>query len=212
MNSKTIARLGIVIALVAVGFLIDSLITGIFALPVATAAGTLIVVLVICQKYDLLTAVLASTVFGILSFIRAYTLPNLFSVVMQNPLISVLPRIFIGFTCYLSFLGLKKLFNQKDFRKYIPYIISGAIGVITNTGLVLTARHLFYSELAFKNVIDTVIGIYFIIEFLCSILVVPTVSITLKRVSRNTDNKVLTESKSESDENDNPDKSKDIDT
>ncbi|MCL1901086.1 MAG: hypothetical protein FWG51_01675, partial [Firmicutes bacterium] len=123
---------------------------------------------------------------------------------MQNPLISVLPRICIGFTCYLSFLGFKKIFRQQDFRRYLPYIFSGAIGVITNTGLVLSMMFIFGHK-SLQEIWAIIITTNTLIEFLCCILVVPTVSMALKRVRRNIDNKndnILTDSKPD-DKNDN---------
>ena len=187
MNSKEIARYGIVAALVTVGILIDTLISS-FGLPINVAIGTIVIVLVICQSFDLKTAVFASTVFGILSLIRAFVFPNLTSPLFQKPLVSVLPRICIGFTCHLSFLGFKKIFKQKDFRLYLPYIFSGAIGVITNTALVLTMMSVVDNSMLAK-VIGIIISFNFLIEFLCGLMVVPTISRVLQRVRKNTDNK-----------------------
>jgi len=186
MNSKTIARYGIIAALVAVGIVIDTLISAFT--PVTIAAATLIIVLTICQSFDLKTAVFASTVFGILSLIRSYTIPNFISPAMQNPLISVLPRICIGFTCHLSLVGFKKIIPKKDFRLYLPYILSGAIGVITNTGLVLTMM-LIFDQTTLTKVIATILALNFWIEFLCAVLIVPTISRVTIRAKRNVDNK-----------------------
>lgn len=186
MNSKSkiIARFGIIAALITSGIVIDSLISAFT--PVTVAVATLVITLTICQVYDLKTAVFASTVFGILSFIRAYTIPFFLSPVMQNPLVSVLPRICIGFTCYSSLVVFKRIFTKKDLRINLPHAFSAAIGVITNTGLVFLMMSMFALS-TLKNAFTTMLAINFSIEFVCSILIVPTLSRATMRIRRNSD-------------------------
>lgn len=64
-------------------------------------------------------------IFGLTSFIRA-TVP-----IFKDPLVAILPRIFIGITTALVYFGLKKI------NEYVAVIVSAIIGTLTNTLLVL---------------------------------------------------------------------------
>ncbi len=67
-----------------------------------------------------------STIFGLFSFIQA-TVP-----LFKDPLIAILPRIFIGITAYFSYAGVKRI------NEYAALVIAAAVGTLTNTILVLT--------------------------------------------------------------------------
>jgi uncharacterized membrane protein len=72
-------------------------------------------------------------IFGIASLIQAAVAPNgPGDVIFTNPLISVLPRLFIGPVAWLAWMALKRWAP-------IGLIFSGAVGSLTNTVLVLGA-------------------------------------------------------------------------
>ena len=187
-KSKTIARFGIIAALIVAAISIDMAISA-AGLPVNIAAVTLTVVLVVCQINDLKTALFVSTLFGLSSFIGSYIIASPTAWYFQNPLISVFPRIVIGLTTYYSLKLFKKLFKKykNNVAKTIPYMVSGAVGVLTNTILVLTMMAVFDKDSTFAQIIATVILINFLIEILFGILVVPTVSRTVLHARRNVD-------------------------
>jgi len=63
-------------------------------------------------------------IFGIFSFISP-------AVPIKDPLVIVLPRLFIGVTAWATYIGLKRL------NEVVALIISAAVGTLTNTILVL---------------------------------------------------------------------------
>ena len=68
---------------------------------------------------------LVGLIFGLFSFLQA-TVP-----MFKDPLVAIVPRLFIGVTAYLTYAGLKRL-NQ-----YLALIVSATVGTLTNTLLVL---------------------------------------------------------------------------
>ncbi|HPU01632.1 MAG TPA: ECF transporter S component [Bacillota bacterium] len=64
-------------------------------------------------------------IFGLISFIRA-TLP-----MFSDPLVAILPRLFIGITAYLAYAATRKI------NPYLGYTLAGIVGTATNTVFVL---------------------------------------------------------------------------
>jgi len=67
------------------------------------------------------------TIFGIFSFLQATT------PLFKDPLVAILPRIFIGITAFYAYAGLKKA----KVNEYISLVVAGLVGTFTNTFLVL---------------------------------------------------------------------------
>lgn len=63
--------------------------------------------------------------FGIFSFFQA-TIP-----MFKDPLVAILPRIFIGITAWLTYIGLKRV------NEVVALAVSAVVGTLTNTVLVL---------------------------------------------------------------------------
>lgn len=68
---------------------------------------------------------LVGLIFGVFSFLNA-GIP-----LFADPLVAILPRIFIGVTAAYTYLGLKKV------NKLLALIVGAAVGTLTNTVLVL---------------------------------------------------------------------------
>lgn len=64
-------------------------------------------------------------IFGIFSFLQA-TVP-----LFKDPLVAILPRLFIGVTAYFTYAALKRA------NEYLALIVAAAVGTLTNTVLVL---------------------------------------------------------------------------
>ncbi|MCO7125654.1 ECF transporter S component [Sporolactobacillus shoreicorticis] len=81
-------------------------------------------------------------VWGMTTFIRAFTFPSspIAPIVFTNPLISVVPRILVGFVAGYLFLLLKKTKRSR----IICMSIAALFGSITNTVLVLGLIYIFY--------------------------------------------------------------------
>ncbi len=86
------------------------------------------------------------TIFGLFSFLQATT------PMFKDPLVAILPRIFIGITAFLAYAGLKKV----KVNEYIALIIAGLVGTFTNTLLVLgmaVLRHYMTVQVAITVII-----------------------------------------------------------
>lgn len=98
-------------------------------IPVPTAAGNATIMHVpaiiggIMEGW--LVGGIISTIFGLFSFINA-TVP-----MFKDPLVAILPRIFIGITAYFSYAALKGV------NEYVALIVAAVVGTLTNTILVL---------------------------------------------------------------------------
>jgi uncharacterized membrane protein len=68
------------------------------------------------------------TLFGVFSFLQA-TVP-----MFKDPLVAVLPRVFIGVTAWLAYTGLKGV------NEYLALVAAAVVGTLTNTvGVLLMA-------------------------------------------------------------------------
>lgn len=72
-----------------------------------------------------LVGLLIGFIFGLISFFRA-TLP-----MFSDPLVAILPRLFIGITAYLAYAATRKI------SPFLGYALAGIVGSVTNTVLVL---------------------------------------------------------------------------
>ena len=124
---------------------------------------------------------------GLLSMIRAYIQPTPFNIVFLNPVISVFPRLIVGFLSGMLFIFLSKKFSVK-----ISFAVTAGIGTISNTLLVLGSIYLFASETYAEalgisenlllGALATVAGTNGIIEMIASIIILPLIAIPLSKV------------------------------
>ncbi|MDF9408437.1 MAG: hypothetical protein A4E52_00928 [Pelotomaculum sp. PtaB.Bin013] len=70
--------------------------------------------------------ILVGAVFGVFSLLKAS------NPLFADPLVSIVPRLFIGLAAYLAFIGFKR------FNLYLAWIAAGILGTLTNTVLVLS--------------------------------------------------------------------------
>jgi len=116
--SGVLAAIAILLGVTRLGFI-----------PVPTAAGNATIMHVpaiiggIMEGW--LVGGIIGTIFGLFSFLQATT------PLFKDPLVAVLPRIFIGITTYFAYVGLKKV------NEYLALIVAAAVGTLTNTILVL---------------------------------------------------------------------------
>ncbi|MBQ9553187.1 MAG: ECF transporter S component [Clostridia bacterium] len=122
-------------------------------------------------------------VWGVTCLVRAFTNPLWLP--FTNPLISVLPRIFVGLVAGLVFAGLRKT----KLNKALCAAISAAAATLTNTVLVLSALYIFggmiqsYAQFfeMFKTIITTIISLNGGIELAAAILLVPAIYTPLSK-------------------------------
>ena len=128
-EGKALSVRKIVIAgvLAAVAILLG--VTRLGFIPVPTAAGNATIMHVpaiiggIMEGW--LVGGIIGTIFGLFSFLQATT------PLFKDPLVAILPRIFIGITTYFAYVGLKKI------NEYLALIVAAVVGTLTNTILVL---------------------------------------------------------------------------
>ncbi len=127
------------------------------------------------------------TIWGSLSLLRAFMQPTPFNIVFLNPLVSVLPRLIVGWVSAVLFLLLKNRLSKR-----LSYAITAGIGSLTNTVLVLGSIYLFASELyanalgipetALLGALGTVVITNGMIEVIASIIILPLIAIPLEKV------------------------------
>ena len=122
---------------------------------------------------------IGGTVFGVCSFLLSFMVGY---EAFYNPLISVLPRTLAGVAAYWILHGLTVLTKGK--QKDLVRGISAALSTIAHTVLVLGAMELFLQGGAFMDTVwQTIIGINFIFELICSILLVPVFVRVMKKTT-----------------------------
>lgn len=129
-------------------------------------------------------------VWGISSMIYAYSTPGLLNPLFYNPLIAVIPRIFVGLVASFVF----GLFKNKT-KIAARLCAAGIIGTLTNTILVLSALYVFGYDFLFKALnlshgatdpvltfILSLVTTNTLFEILIAAVVVPAVVIPLRRL------------------------------
>jgi len=143
------------------------------------AVVPLIAVILAADVCGLGMGAFAGTAFGIASLINAFLHPTVMSPMLYNPLVSIVPRMIIPITTYYSFRLMKKLLYKRsdEASTYIASTVSSAVGVVTNTGLVLSMMAAFnFGKVFGDKVIDAaffggLLGLNFLFEIsICSLL------------------------------------------
>lgn len=137
-----VAFVGVMFALIFVLFLLEGAISMflgttpcILSLPVAVA---------LCVYGDWKKSFIGGTLLGACSCIFCVIFAGGF-LPYANPMISILPRVFIGVTAYWTGFALTKLFKNSKSRYLkgvFPKAVAGAVGAITNTVLYLLSVYI----------------------------------------------------------------------
>ena len=180
-----VAFIGVMFALIFVLFLLEGSVLSplgmtacILSLPVAISLSI---------YDDWKKSFIGGTLLGVCSCVFCLIFASMF-IVYANPLISVLPRFFIGITAYWTYFGLSKLCNRaksKFVREMLPAGIAGIVGSITNTVLYLLAINIWSGDAmgAATQILQVAVSIYFPIELVACMLLVPTYVAVLKKIN-----------------------------
>lgn len=184
-RAHLIAFIGVMSALIFVLFLLEgTLLSGIgmtacvLSLPVAIALSI----------YDnWRKSFIGGTILGVCSCVFCLIFASLF-IFYANPLISVLPRCFIGITAYWTYFGLSRLFKNvknKFISDLLPAAIAGVVGSLTNTVLYLLAVNIWAGDImgALTQFVNVAVAIYFPIELVACMILVPTYVTVLRKIS-----------------------------
>ncbi len=174
--AHTVAFIGIMTALMAVVLTLETYVFIYFIKP-SPAFLSIPLFIALSMYGDWKRSFIGGTVFGccsfVLSFVVGYT-------VFYNPLISVLPRTITGVIGYFILHGLSVITKGK--AKDVIRAVSAALTVILHTVLVLGAMEIFAAGGAFFNTVwQTIIGVNFISEFVCAILLTPILIRVMKK-------------------------------
>lgn len=186
-----VAFIGVMFALIFVLFLLEGAVLSglgmtacILSLPVAIALSI---------YDDWKKSFVGGTLLGLASCLFCLIFASLF-IFYANPLICVLPRMFIGITAYWTYFGLSKLFKKvksKFVRESIPAAIAGIVGSLTNTVLYLLAVNIWAGNImgSLTALLTVAVSIYFPIELVACMILVPIYVAVLKKVNRSLINK-----------------------
>ena len=180
--SHTVAFIGVMTALMAVVLTLETYVFIYFIKP--SPAFLSIPLFISLSMYgDWKRSFIGGTVFGCcsfaLSFIVGYT-------VFYNPLISILPRTIAGVAGYFILHGLTVLFKGKS--KEGVRALAAALTVIVHTVLVLGAMEIFASSGAFFDTVwQVIIGVNFLAEFICAMVLTPILVRVMKKYTKTPD-------------------------
>ena len=177
-----VAFIGIMAALMAVVLTLETYVFIYFIKP-SPAFLSIPLFIALSMYGDWKQSFIGGTIFGccsfVLSFVVGYT-------VFYNPLISVLPRTLAGVAGYWILHGAMVL--TKGRAKDTVRAVAAALTVILHTVLVLGAMELFASGGAFFDTVwQTIIGVNFLAEFICAIILTPILLRVMKRYTKTPD-------------------------
>ncbi len=130
---------------------------------------------------------------GIASLLRALFMPaSALDPLFINPLVSVLPRIFVGLVPGLLFKAMRKFSEKGNAQKSLSIGLSAAAGTLTNTILVLSALFLIYPDslgvssvaTAVWGIISTIIAVNGLTEIISAVVISIPVVLALLKVQK----------------------------
>ena len=187
--------------------IIVMVITGIGYIPIGTIAYITILTIpvfigsIILGKWY---GLILGTIFGLTSMIYSFILPA-GNAPFTNPLVSVLPRAFLGFIVSVIYEGFCNLFKRK--AKIVCAIIAVICGHIIHSGIVLALLYVVmnngfyfmadaYPMFSDQTILKFVIagfGVNGLIETGASIIIVPPICYALQKVKDKNENQLIEE-------------------
>ena len=182
-KSKYIALLAVLGAILIVVFVLESVVGAVLVAPPAVLSLTVFFVFCFCADWKI--GLLSGAVFGVSSLVIAWIIGNPIFIL---PWVSILPRLIVGIGAFGVMAGVRKLClhsKSKFVNQVLPYSIGAACGIVFNTVLVLLSMaYLVPAELGlgtFVQLLQTSIGINFIIEFVCAITLTPVLLLAVRK-------------------------------
>ena len=194
VKTRRVALLAVMLALVVVLSFLP------LNLGAAVLALTILPVLVVALTQDLLTSAAAGLLMGLTSCLMAYTVNagTLTAPMFQNPRISVLPRVFVPLVVFGARTGLSAAVATVSRRHSLSAraektcfaaadYVSAALGVVTNTALVLGMIWLVYGGTQVGNAyvspefVMGMVSLNFVIEVIVFPLLSPPIAYAVRR-------------------------------
>lgn len=190
-------RLTIMGLLLAVTVILD--ISPLGAIPLGAISATIVHIPTIIAGVILgpVEGLILGFSMGVVGFIHAVTRPvTLLDPLFMNPLVSVLPRMFIGVVSYYVFSLLKKLIRKSPANITIGTFVAGIAGSLTNTGLVFLMLYILYAQevakrfgIAFKVLVISIFTSNAIAEALVSAFLTLTIAMAYFKFAKTENNK-----------------------
>ncbi|MBQ9782032.1 MAG: hypothetical protein IJW26_02490 [Clostridia bacterium] len=181
-NAKKIAFYGVMAGLMFVFLLIETFVFTAFFGNFTPAILTLPLAVALSLFNGKKGMWVGGTIFGCCSFFLAVCISN---VIFLNPLVSILPRVFIGIVAYFVYYlvgNLLKNAKSEFVKEVLPCSIAGAFGILTNSVCTIFMMWVFNSaELAM--VLSVIISINFVAEIVGSIILAPIYIRIFKRIN-----------------------------
>ena len=185
-NTRTIALLGVLLALIFAFLAVEYFSFRVFFGNFTPAALTIPLAISVALTGKKWRMFVGGTLLGVASFILAVIVAEL---VFLNPLVSILPRVFIGIVAYYVCALFKKLCAKSENKfvsRVLPYSVAGVFGTITNTALVISMTFVFnYASIA--AVFTTVLLVNFLSEIVSSAILVPIFVKTINLVDKDSE-------------------------
>lgn len=141
-DTRSLVILGLMLAMTVI---LDM--TPLGAIPVGSVSATITHVPTIITGIILgpVAGFIMGTSLGIVSLLHALTRPATpLDPLFINPLISVLPRMFIGVVAYYGYAITKRIIRQPKAAQSVGSAVGGVLGSMTNTVLVLGMLYIVY--------------------------------------------------------------------
>lgn len=188
-SPRNLAFLGLMLA---VTIILDM--TPLGAIPIGTISATVVHIPTIITGIVLgpIAGLIMGTAMGIIGWIHALTRPvTILDPFFMNPLISVLPRIFIGLVAYLVYTAISKLIKKQSVKNTVSTFVGGMAGSITNTVLVFLMLYLVYAKelvekagMSFGLIVVSVVATNAIAEAIISGIITMPVALAYFRYSK----------------------------
>ena len=180
--AQTVSFIGVMTALMAVVLTLETYVFIYFIKP-SPAFLSIPLFIALSMYGDWKRSFIGGTVFGVCSFVLSFIVGY---TVFYNPLISILPRTITGVAGYFILHGLSVVWKGK--YKDVLRAVAAAITVLLHTVLVLSAMELFSTGGAFFDTVwQTIIGINFLSEIVCAILLTPVFIRVMKKYTHTPD-------------------------
>lgn len=159
LTTKEMTIVGIMVAITVI---MDYTI-GVIPLPMVSATIVHIPAVITGMVVGPFAGFIVGTAMGIESLIHAVTRPpSPLAPLFFNPIVSILPRMFIGVVAYYVYAGLKKALEKWKAGEPVSIFIGAAAGSLTNTVGVLAALYFVYAA-QIEEILQTVTAKSFVV-------------------------------------------------
>ena len=155
-NSKhMVRRVSMTGMMIAITLLMSYTPLGKFPLPMAEATLAHLPTIIIAILEGPVCGIITGAAMGIIGMIHCITMPvSPLDPFIAHPLVSILPRIFIGLAAYFVYAGMSRLTKKAKLSDLISTAVGAAAGSITNTVGVLGMLYVTQAKTLFDAMVQ----------------------------------------------------------